>query len=312
MNNPLGFINLNKPAGITSHGAAQKIRKIVGLRRVGHSGTLDPMATGVLVIAVGKATKLVEFLCKDNKTYEAVIRLGVTSDTYDRTGELTETPPPVPIPSGGQVSSVLQQFTGEFEQLPPKYSAIKVQGKPAHRRMRQGEDVKLEPRPVNIFESKLIEYNFPLITIRVKCSAGTYIRSLAHDIGKRLKTGAVLEGLHRTQAGDFDIKNSIELDSLNSENWPDHILPTTVGLTHLHKYIASEEEANKITRGIKIKINKELPTNEPIAIIDNNKNVLAIGEYLAEEKVIKPTKVLAEVDTNNPVQKNSKASTDKV
>ncbi|MFC1617655.1 tRNA pseudouridine(55) synthase TruB [Patescibacteria group bacterium] len=297
---PIGFINLNKPTGITSHGAAQKIRKIVGLRRVGHSGTLDPMASGVLVIAVGKATKLVEFLRKDDKTYEAVIRLGVTSDTYDATGQITETPPPVPMPSGGQVNSVLQQFTGEFEQMPPKYSAIKVQGKPAHRRMRQGEDVELEPRPVNIYETKLVEYNFPLISITVKCSAGTYIRSLAHDIGERLKTGAVLEALHRTQAGDFSINNSVELDSLSPENWSEHILPTTVGLTHLAKHVVNEEDAKRIPSGIKIKVDADLPTDKPIAILaPDKKTVLAVGEYLADEKVLKPTKVLAESGSNS-------------
>lgn len=289
---PIGFINLNKPTGITSHGAAQKLKKIIGIRRIGHSGTLDPMASGVLVMAIGKATKLVEFLRKDGKTYEAVIRLGLTSDTYDATGEITETPPPVPIPSGAQIKSALEQFTGEIEQMPPKFSAIKVKGTPAHRLARQGKEVKLEPRQVNIKELKLIEFRHPLITVKVTCSAGTYIRSLAHDLGQRLKTGAVLQGLHRTHAGEFDIKDSVELDSVTQENWEEYLLPVKTGIGQMPTYEASPAEAKKIASGIKIPVKKDLG-EEKIAIFGKNEELLAIGEYNPETKLLKPAKVLA-------------------
>jgi len=289
---PIGFINLNKPTGITSHGAAQKLKKISGIRRIGHSGTLDPMASGVLVMAIGKATKLVEFLRKDEKTYEAVIRLGLTSDTYDATGEITETPPPVPIPSGAQIKSALEQFTGEIEQMPPKFSAIKIKGTPAHRLARQGKEVKLETRQVNIKEIKLIEFRHPLITVKVTCSAGTYIRSLAHDLGQRLKTGAVLQGLHRTHAGEFDIKDSVELDSVTQENWQEYLLPVKAGVGQMPTYEASPAEAKKIARGIKIPVKKDFG-DEKIAIFGKNEELLAIGEYYSETKLLKPAKVLA-------------------
>jgi len=289
---PLGFININKPTGITSHGVAQKLKKIIGIRRIGHSGTLDPFASGVLVMAIGKATKLVEFLRKDDKTYEGVIRLGVTSDTYDSTGELTNTPPPVPIPSGAQIESLLNQFTGEIEQMPPKFSAIKIKGTPAYKLARQGKEVALKPRPVTIHSLKMTEFRNPLIFVDIKCSARTYIRSLAHDIGQRLKTGAVLEALHRTQAGDFRIEKAVELDSITKENWRDYLLPVTAGVSHLQSYSAAAPDAKKISRGVKIETAKDF-SSQPIAIFGPQAELLAIGKFDPETKTIKPTKVLA-------------------
>lgn len=289
----LGFINLNKPTGITSHGAAEKVKKITGTHRVGHAGTLDPFATGVLVMAIGKATKLVEFLRKDDKEYEAVICLGATSDTYDGTGQITETPPPVPVPSGAQIASLLQQFTGEIIQQPPKFSAIKVHGTPAYKLARAGEEVDLAPRRITIHSIKLIEYRSPLVTINVHCSAGTYIRALAHDIGARLKTGAYLAALHRTQAGSFSIKDSIDLADLTDKNWPQYLLPPTVGIAHFPSYETTADGADRIKRGLKIKPSKGFAAG-PIAIMSPQKELIAIGEYDNEEGYIRPTKVIAE------------------
>lgn len=290
----LGFINLNKPAGITSHGAAEKIKKLTGVHRIGHAGTLDPFATGVLVIAIGKATKLVEYLRKDDKEYEAVICLGAISDTYDGTGQLVETPPPVPVPSGAQVASLLQQFTGEITQLPPKFSAIKVHGTPAYKMARAGEDFELAPRQVTIHSIKLLEYRSPLVTLKVSCGAGTYIRALAHDIGQRLKTGAYLAALHRTKAGVFSIKDSIDLADLTADNWKNYLLPPTVGISHFKSYQTTVEGADRITRGLKIKPSKGFPPGQQIAIISPTRELIAIGEYEEEEGDLKPTKVIAE------------------
>lgn len=298
----LGFINLNKPAGITSHGVAEKVKKITGTRRVGHAGTLDPFATGVLVMAIGKATKLVEFLRKDDKEYEAVICLGATSDTYDGTGQLTETPPPVPVPSGAQITSLLQQFTGEISQQPPKFSAIKVHGTPAYKLARAGEEVNLAPRRITIHSLRLIEYRSPLVTIKVHCSAGTYIRALAHDIGSRLKTGAYLAALHRTQAGSFSIKDSIDLADLTAENWQEHLLPPMVGITHFPSYETTVEGTDRITRGLKIKPSKGFAPG-PVAILSPRKELIAIGEYDNEEGLLKPTKVIAENNIKSQITK---------
>lgn len=291
----LGFINLNKPAGITSHGAAEKVKKISGTHRVGHAGTLDPFATGVLVIAVGKATKLVEFLRKDDKEYEAVICLGATSDTYDGTGQLVETPPPVPVPSGAQILSLLQQFTGEISQMPPKFSAIKIHGRPAYKMARAGEEVELAPRQVTIHSIKLLEYRYPLVTIKVHCAAGTYIRALAHDIGQRLKTGAYLASLHRTKAGVFSIMDSVDLADLTADNWKNYLLPPTVGISHFGSYETTKEEADRITRGLKIKPAKPLAAGQ-IAIMSPKKELLGIGEFNPDDGMLKPTKVIAETE----------------
>lgn len=305
--NQIGFINVNKPAGITSHGVAQKIKKLTQTRRAGHSGTLDPLATGVLVIALGKATKLVEYLRQDKKTYETVFRLGVTSDTYDISGQVKETPPPVPVPSGAQINSILKQFTGEIEQMPPAFSALKVKGQRAYKLAREGKDVKLEPRKVTIHSMKLLEYRHPFITLEIKCSAGTYIRSIAHDIGQRLKTGAVMEALHRTEAGDFMIENAVDLDALTEENWQEYLLPAKAGLTAMSKEVVSKDNAEKIKRGIAIESSQEYKNEEKIALLDENDDVLAITEYKLEDKVLKPIKVLAPQPSLPPKTEERKA-----
>jgi tRNA pseudouridine55 synthase len=302
----LGFINLNKPAGITSHGAADKIKKLTGIHRVGHAGTLDPFATGVLVIALGKATKLVEFLRCDNKEYEAVICLGATSDTYDGTGQITETPPPVPIPSGAQINSLLQQFTGEITQQPPKYSAIKVKGTPAYKLARRGQEVELAPRQVTIHTIKLIEYRSPLITIRVSCSAGTYIRSLAYDIGRRLKTGAYLAALHRTRAGNFAAKDSVDLAALTKDNWKEYLLPAVYSIPEMTKHQVTAAEADRVKRGLKVKVSAPLPTGN-VAILSPKDELLAIGQYEPATGQLKPTKVIVEAEGNSKI-KNQNSS----
>ncbi len=304
----LGFINLNKPAGITSHGAAEKVKKITGMHRVGHAGTLDPFATGVLVVALGKATKLVEYLRKDDKEYEAVICLGATSDTYDGTGQMTETPPPVPVPSGAQINSLLQQFTGEITQQPPKFSAIKIHGTPAYKLARAGEEVELAPRQITIHSIKLTEYRSPLVTIKVHCSAGTYIRSLAYDIGQRLKTGAYLAALHRTQAGIFSIKDSVDLAALTTDNWKNYLLPPMTGIAHFASYETTDEEADRLKRGLKVKPPIPLgPGN--IALMSPTKELLGIGEYDSAEGLLRPTKVIAESEVKKSEIQNQKSET---
>ena len=211
-----GFLIVNKPAGITSFDVIEKLRKITHVRRIGHGGTLDPFATGVLVIAIGKksTTRLSEFLGGD-KTYRAVLKLGEISDTYDRDGVIT------PVYSGeavelDMIKKVVQYFVGEIEQIPPKYSAIKIKGKHAYSYARQGLELKLEPRKVRIYSLDVLRYEWPELEIRVKCGKGTYIRSLAYDIGQKLETGAYLKELEREQASEFVLSQAIKLDDLRS------------------------------------------------------------------------------------------------
>jgi tRNA pseudouridine55 synthase len=208
-----GIYPIFKPVGITSHDVIYQIRKLTGIQRVGHAGTLDPLASGVLVVAVGREyTKQLDQLMNTDKQYIAEITLGMTSTTDDAEGEKKvnqETEPP----HIKRVQNVLKNWVGKVDQLPPIYSSIKIQGKPAHRRVRRGQVVELEPRKVQIDSIELLEYNYPLLRIKVQCGKGVYIRSLARDIGKVLGVGGYLSALERTRVGQFRIEDAIKLQS---------------------------------------------------------------------------------------------------
>ena len=213
------LLNINKPKGITSHDVVDEVRKITGEKRVGHAGTLDPFATGVLVVGVGREdTKKLGVLTKNTKKeYIATLELGKTSTTGDPEGIIHTISSPILINELfiDHISKTLKGFQGKIQQTPPSYSAIKVKGVPAYKFARKGKEVKLSPRRVMIQELDLLEYNPPFLKIRVVCGAGTYIRSLAQDIGEKLGTGAYLTELERTRIGDFKIEDSTPLAKLN-------------------------------------------------------------------------------------------------
>lgn len=215
------ILNIYKPSGPTSHDIVDKIRKITKIRKVGHAGTLDPFAQGVLIILIDKATKLQSKFMEMPKTYIATLRLGATSDTYDRTGikSKCQNPNYSKSISKPKIQKILKSFIGEIKQTPPIYSAIKIKGKKAYELARKGEIPQLKPRKIKIYNIKLLEYGYPELKIQVKCSKGTYIRSLANDIGKKLNSGAYLEELIRTRIGKYDIKDSVKIKDLNSKNW---------------------------------------------------------------------------------------------
>ncbi len=208
-----GVVLIDKPAGLTSHDVVNRWRKLASTRRVGHLGTLDPMATGLLVLVTGPATRLAQFFDRCEKTYRAEIRLGVVSDTYDVEGSLQETGIAPPADER-MVLEALHSFRGRFEQTPPAVSAKKVAGVPAHKLARKGAPVELKPVEVEItsLEGRLCANSN--LEIEVTCSAGTYIRSLAHDLGQRLGCGAVLSALRRTRSGDFRLADARTLDEL--------------------------------------------------------------------------------------------------
>ena len=215
------LLNINKPKGITSHDVVDEVRKITGEKRVGHAGTLDPFATGVLVVGVGREdTKKLGVLTKNTKKeYIATLELGKTSTTGDPEGTITSLQNLVSLsyPHLNGVKDILKLFEGEIKQTPPSYSAIKIKGVPAYKLARKGKEVKLSPRRVMIQELDLLEYNPPFLKIRVVCGAGTYIRSLAKDIGEKLGTGAYLIELERTRVGDFNIEDSTPLAKLSTK-----------------------------------------------------------------------------------------------
>jgi tRNA pseudouridine55 synthase len=210
-----GFIVIDKPAGITSHDVVSRVRRILGTRKVGHTGTLDPFATGVLPVAVNDGTKAIPFLDEGSKTYEALLRLGVTTDTLDMTGTVqAESDSSRIIPE--QFVSALSQFTGAICQIPPMYSAIKQGGQPLYKLARQGVEVERKARPVEIHSLELLSFELPLIAIRVVCSRGTYVRSLAADIGQALGCGAALQELRRTRSGPFRLEDAVTLAGLEA------------------------------------------------------------------------------------------------
>lgn len=207
-----GILNIDKPAGMTSHDVVAAVRRASGESRVGHAGTLDPMATGVLLVCLGQATRVVEYLTDHDKKYRARVRLGIETDTYDATGQVVfERPVDVTL---DQVTGALERFVGKLQQQPPAYSAIKKDGVPLYKLARQGVEVETEPRSVEIYSIDLAAFTPPEIEINIHCSKGTYIRSLAHDLGEKLGTGANLSGLIRTASGQFTIEEAVSFPQI--------------------------------------------------------------------------------------------------
>lgn len=209
-----GFVLINKPKGITSFGIVAQLRKITGVKRIGHCGTLDPLASGLLICAIGRsATKQIDSLLKQEKTYLAEVELGKESNTYDMEGEIKK----IKFnnkPTKKEIKEILKRFIGEIDQVPPIYSAKKINGRRAYDLARKGEEVKLKKNKIKIYKIEIISYKFPFLKIKVECGSGTYIRSLAHDIGRQLKTGAVLIGLIRESVGKYSLKKSLEIEKI--------------------------------------------------------------------------------------------------
>ena len=217
-----GIVIVDKPAGWTSQDVTARLRRVFGTRRIGHGGTLDPMATGVLPVFVGRATRGVEFFEHADKTYEAVLRLGTVTDTQDSTGTVLEKRP-VTV-TEAEFRDILPKFTGKIAQIPPMYSAIKVDGKKLYELARAGKEIERKPREITIFSLDLLEFTGETAKIRVHCSKGTYIRTLCHDIGAALGCGGCMEALRRTAAGEYTLADSVELDTLLNAERPEDYL----------------------------------------------------------------------------------------
>ncbi len=247
-----GILNIDKPAGLTSHDVVNVVRRLTGQRKVGHTGALDPMATGVLVVCLGQATRLAEYLMAGRKRYRAVIVLGTSTDTYDAEGQV--------VSSGGrtdfsraEIESALSSFSGRIEQVPPMYSALKRDGQPLYKLARQGKTVERPPRPVDIYDLRLLDWTAPALTIEVTCSPGTYIRSLAHELGQRLGSGAYLAGLVRLSSGQFTLEEAVSLDRLEEAfrhgEGVSYLLPLDAGLLDWPALVVGAEEAQRIAQG---------------------------------------------------------------
>ncbi|HIP86983.1 MAG TPA: tRNA pseudouridine(55) synthase TruB [Anaerolineales bacterium] len=285
-----GILNLDKPKGITSHDVVERVRAVAGQRRVGHAGTLDPMATGVLLVCLGRATRLAEYLMASPKTYRARIRLGITTDTYDAEGQVTEERPVEATRS--DVEAALGRFRGRILQVPPMFSAIKRKGQPLYRLARQGITVEREPRPVEIYELRLTAWEPPDLTLEVTCSPGTYIRSLAHDLGQALGCGAHLAGLVRLASGDFRLEDAVPLEELTPERLPEVMLPPDAALRRYPAFHLDQEAARAVRSGRAIA--GPPPKGEPLArAYGPDGSFLAVLEYRPDRLVWHPRKVFA-------------------
>lgn len=243
-----GFLNVNKPKGMTSHDVIGILRKVTKIKQIGHAGTLDPFAVGVLPVSIGKATRLIEYL-DDDKEYLAQISFGKSTDTYDIDGKVTFTcNTKVTLQD---IALSLKAFEGEISQMPPIYSAIKVDGKKLYEYARKGQEVDIEPRKVFIEKIKLQDFDEENQTAQVliKCSKGTYIRSIAHDLGQNLKVGAYLSKLTRTQSGSFLLKNSVNLEDLKNIQDVEKNLLNPLDVLTLPKFEINPEEYKKVLQG---------------------------------------------------------------
>lgn len=249
MNELGGVLCVDKPLGMTSHDVVNRIRRVANLRRVGHAGTLDPLATGVLLLCLGRSTRLIEYLVGHNKVYETTVRLGQSTTTYDAEGEIVAERPFTHL-TRHQIQDSLEPFHGEIQQQPPLYSAVKQGGQPLYKLARQGKkDVARPFRTVTIHELTLLKWEPPFLSLRVGCSSGTYIRSLGHDLGEALGCGGYLAALRRLAVGDFGVETAVPLDLVSSENIADYLLPPDTAVRHLPRLDLPETAAADLLQG---------------------------------------------------------------
>jgi len=248
-----GILNIHKEAGWTSHDVVARIRRLAHMKRVGHAGTLDPAATGVLPVCLGGATRVVEYLSESGKAYRATITFGVETTTYDAEGDIVATLPLPPELDAAAIAAILPNFTGTIMQTPPIYSALKRDGKKLYELARAGIEVEIAPRPIRIDALRIVQWDAPTLVLDIECGKGTYIRSLAHDLGVVFGCGASLAGLERTRVGPFTIAKSITLDqlalALAGDGWHDHLYAPDEALLHLHAAILGPANEARIKFG---------------------------------------------------------------
>ena len=294
-----GILIIDKPEGWTSHDVVAKVRRIFKTKRVGHTGTLDPFATGVLVVLVGKATRLAQFLDKDEKEYEAVVRFGFETSTGDRTGARTAESDLSNEGIGNRLAevdwpSVTSKFTGEIEQTPPMYSAKKVGGRKLYELARQGVAVARQPAKIFVSRLEIVGAEGSAVRIRVVCSAGTYIRTLAEDVGRDVGLGAHLEELRRTRAGRFGLPDSVKIDELERADDPAvSVKDIRSAIEHLQEFRLPPERIEKTKNGLSTRVPDDFPKADgPVRMTDGAGELIAIGYYDAERRSIQPKIVL--------------------
>ncbi|MCE9643192.1 MAG: tRNA pseudouridine(55) synthase TruB [Candidatus Andersenbacteria bacterium] len=290
-----GGLLINKPVGITSHDVIYQLRKMPQLQgiKIGHSGTLDPFATGVLLVLIDGAARLQDELHLLPKTYKAEIMLGANTDTDDATGEFlpqVKEHKGVSAPSQEQILAALDHIKQQTTQIPPIYSAIQVGGKRMYKLAREGRTVEQKPRNITIHDITLENYSYPTLTITATCSTGTYIRAIARDIGTMLSTGGYCSQLERTAIGNFKIKNAITIQDI-PENISSVLIPLEQLTEHLHSSSFSDSNVAKLKNGREVEIPENSPQDIPIRLLTSNKKVFGIGIRQSSALFITPKKI---------------------
>lgn len=291
--NVSGVLVVDKPVGLSSHDVVQIIRNGTKIRRAGHTGTLDPRASGVLVVLLGPAVRLSEYVSASEKRYQAVIELGITTDTYDLEGQVTRRSP-VDI-TYEEFEQALQSFVGEFEQKPPAYSAIKVKGEKAYEMARRGEDVELEPRLIQVHELELLDWDPPEAVIDIQCSSGTYVRSLAHDLGEKLGCGATLTGLRRTKNGRFGPRDAVSLRKLQEAfangDWYQYLIPAAEALGDWYTVELTVEQVDEVRHGHRVPAAEPVEEGKWARAVSQEGELVALMEYDSAANEWQPRKV---------------------
>ena len=296
-----GIINVYKEKAYTSHDVVAKLRGIAGQKKVGHTGTLDPDATGVLPVCLGKATKVCDLLTDKDKVYEAVLLLGRETDTQDTTGEtLREFPVEV---SEQETEDAILSFVGAYDQIPPMYSALKVNGKKLCDLARSGIEVERKARAVKIFEIEILQMELPRVTMRVHCSKGTYIRTLCHDIGQKLGCGGCMETLKRTKSGDFSIEEALTLEEIQAKkdagNLQEILYPVDYVFSALPKRVVEKKYSKILYNGNRISEKffiqeSEKRREQKIRIYDEAGAFIGVYEWEKRQENYKPVKIFLE------------------
>ncbi len=284
-----GILVVNKPSGVTSHDLIQRLRQILRTRRIGHTGTLDPQASGVLLACVGKATKVAQFLTRHDKEYEAEIKLGLTTDTYDSHGKIKEIKDELKI-SADQIRKAVDSFKGKIWQIPPLHSAIQYKGKRLYQYARAGKEVQIEKREVEIKHIQVMDIEIPYVKLRISCSKGTYVRSLAHDLGQKLGCGACLFSLRRTRVGPFKLQEASDLEDIsdvgNESKLRNLLIPIERALDHLPSVVVKAGFGDKVRHGAPVvssslmSVEADFEESQTVSIKDHRKSILAIGKAL--------------------------------
>lgn len=292
-----GILNVNKPEGKTSFAVVAWLKRLARQKRVGHTGTLDPIATGVLPVCFGQATRVTQFVTASNKTYLAEIELGRETDTFDREGTITQWREPAAV-TVAQVEEALTAFQGSIEQVPPVYSALKHRGRRYYQLARAGTPITPRPRRIEITSLDLVDCQLPFIAIRVECGKGTYIRSLAHDLGQYLGCGACLNNLTRLRCGPFRIEDALSLsqikDAFEECAWKELFHPVDSPLLGWRAAIVDETNASAIRNGRSLSLGEEAsPTEEYCRAYSPDGDLIALLRFVSEKKLWHPEKVFS-------------------